>query len=247
MAKKIVLAIFLTVVFLTFFNGYKASGPARGKFKKLGESGPVDLTRPEVTPDPSLLNGVVGDKRVRTWAAWWRQCATGFSLEGMDDVGRFPLYDEALPYAEPQGPSKMFYARSPDGGLMVNPYWGRLRFEKENDAWQPYIELPCGAALYYVKGKRGRRIIDCSTLEGIDDAYWKDKDTIILMGYEAITRQMNVECEGTETCFTPVVWITDIKSNTYHEFRGTVITRSTCELGGYLKHRLPDFFGEGKN
>lgn len=250
--KRLAAAAFFVFLFLAFFNGYQQAGPARKKFRQLGESGEViDVTTKEAAPEVNRLKEVAGDKRLREWAAWWSRCLPGFSLEGMNDIGTTSMGEMPVSPFAPDGgagPQGMLYRKSPDGRHLLNPYHQRLRFKKEGDAWQPYVELPCGAALYDTKTKAGRNILDCSALEGIDDAFWKGPGTIVLMGYAALTRQMDVECEGVESCVTPAVWIADLKARTINEHRGSAVKRkgAGCELGGYLKVRLPEFFQEEK-
>lgn len=244
--------LFFAFVFLTFFNGYQQAGPAKRKFKHLGESGDVvDLTTKQAIVEVDRLKEVIGDKRLREWAGWWQKCLTGFSLEKMDDTGTVSMGEMPTPPLTPEmtaGPQAMFYRKSPDGKHLLNPYYGRLLIKKEGDAWQPYIELPCGAALYDNRTKAGKNILDCSALEGVDDAFWKSGDLLVIMGYEALTRQMNVECEGVESCVSPVVWLVDLKARSINEHRGTVFKRKSgiCELGGYMKVRLPEFFSAEK-
>lgn len=243
--KKITVLLFFVIVFVTFFNGYKTAGPARSKFKKLG-TGEVDLTKTEETVEVNKLKEIIGDKRLKKWAGWWQACAKGFSLSEMEDIGHGPVYDERIrPLSTSEmgdGPGKMFYLRSPDGKIHLNPHWSRLLFKKEGDAWQPLIEIPCGVALYKPKENWARNILDCSALEGIDDAFWFGKERFALMGYMAVSRQMDVECETVESCVAPTVWIVDLKSGLINEHRGKLIKRNQCELGGYLKIRLPEFF-----
>ena len=244
--------LFFAAIFFVFCNGYQQSGPAKKKFKRMGESGEiVDLTQEVAHVEVDRLKEVASDKRLREWAGWWGRCLQGFSLDSMQDLGTTGIMEEALPALSPpmtEGPQGMFYVKSPDGSRTLNPWHGRLLYKKEADGWQPYIELPCGAALYDSKTKAGKNILECSALEGIDDAFWKDKNTIVLMGYEALTRQMNVECEGVQSCVSPVVWIVDLSAKTINQHRGVVVMRkeSPCELGGYLKFRLPKFYNEEK-
>lgn len=249
-ARAVAWPMFFALVFLAFFNGYKAEGPSRKKFKKLGE-GEVDLTREEeAPPEIDRFKAISGDKRLKDWAGWWRACASGFSLGEMEDVGLSSIHDEDIPPLTPDqisdGPGRMLYQRSPDGRRYLNPYWGRLLFRKEAEGWQPYVEVPCGAALYTPASMRARRVLDCSALEGVEDAYWRDRETIVLMGYTAVSRQMNVECETVESCVAPTVWILDLKSATASERRGPLARRKSCDLGGYIKQRLPEFFGKEK-
>lgn len=250
--KRIAMLLFAGLLFAVFFNGYQQAGPAKKKFKKLGEGSEViDLTVEKKVEEKNLLAEVSGDKKLKDWAGWWKGCLPDFSLGNMQDLGTTGLGEEAIPPLSPamtEGPQAMFYIKSPDGTHTLNPWHNRLLYKKEADGWQPYIELPCGVALYDTKAKTGRNILECSALEGIDDAFWKGRDLIVIMGYEALTRQMNVECEGVETCVSPVVWIVDLKSRVVNEHRGVVVHRkkSPCELGGYLKVRLPKFYNEEK-
>ena len=243
---------FFAFVFVMFFNGYQQAAPSRSKFKRLGGNDEVvDLTKEVVHVEVDRMKEIAGDKRLRAWENWWKTCLKDFTLGGMADTGISGLSEEQIPpltEAMQEGPQQMFYAKSPDGTWILNPWYERLLYKKEGDAWQPYIEIPCGAALYDAKTKTGRNILECSALEGIDDAFWKDKETIVFMGYEALTRQMNVECEGVESCVSPVVWIADLKGKQVSEHRGTVFKRKStpCELGGYLKVRLPKFYNEEK-
>lgn len=248
MAKysKIAIAVFSILIFFIFFNGYKAAGPARSKFKKLGE-GVEDLTKEEVAaPEADRLSQIVKNKHFKPWVEWWQKCAQGFALENMDDIGQTAVYDQGIAFKTPselnEGPGGVLIFRSPGGRYYLDPYFGRLLYRKEDKIWQPYVELRCGAAIYTPSEKKAKNVLECSALEGIDDAFWLDKSKFVLMGYSALTRQMNVECEGLQTCASPTVWLVDLKSGYINEYRGKVIKRKTCELGGYLKVRWPDFF-----
>lgn len=249
---KIAAILLFAVVFLAFFNGYQQEGPAKRKFKRLGESDEVvDLTKEEKVVEVNRLRDVMGDRRLREWAAWWGRCLPGFSLERMDDIGMSSMGEMPIAALGPEtegGPQSMFHQRSPGGAWVLNPFFQRLQYRKEGDGWQPYVQLSCGAALYDAKTRAGKNILECSALEGVDDGFWKGPDTIVLMGYAALTRQMDVECEGVESCVSPAVWIADVKTKSISEYRGSAIKRKTtsCELGGYLKVRLPKFFAEEK-
>lgn len=246
--KSSVKIVFIAFLFAFFFNGYKTEAPSRSKFKHLGES-EVDLTLEVETPDVDFMKDVRGDKRLKEWALYWKKCAPGFSIDSMEDIGQAPIYEEPIDFLDStkleQGPNKMFYFRSPGGKWLLNPYFRRMFFKKEGEAWQPYIEVPCGVALYDLKAKKARNVFNCSALEGIDDGYWKSSDRFVLLGYSSVSRQMNVECETTESCVAPTVWIYDLKSGLMNERHGPLVKRKSCELGGYLKQRLPEFF-EGK-
>lgn len=242
-----VTVFFCAFIFLMFFNGYKTTGPARGKFKKLGESA-EDLIKPEAPPEEDWLKSVAGDKRVRNWEEWWGKCVPGFSVSGMESVSQEPIIGEDVEFIPKgkmnEGPGSALYVASPGGKNVLNPYFGRLVFKKEADGWQPYIEFRCGAALYNVKEKRARKIIDCSALDGIDDAFWQSTGRMVLTGYTAISKEMNVDCEDDKACAMPTIWIVDLKTNLIGEWRGGLAKHGQCEPGGYLKKKFPKFFGE---
>lgn len=246
--KKVSAIIFVLFVFVFFTASYKGAAPSRGKFKKLGED-VEDLTKPKVEQKvEDRFKGVLSDRHIKKWQGWWKGCATGFTLDDMEDIGEGPIYDEKItPLSSSQigeGPAKMFYEKSPDGRRYLNPYYGRLEFKREGDGWQPYVQIRCGAALYDPKNNWARNILDCTALEGIDDAYWVNADRIVFMGYSSVTRQMNVECDSVQSCISPTIWVADLKAGVVAQKRGKLVKRSQCELGGYLKQRLPDFFGK---
>lgn len=247
--RRIVTFLFVSVFFLTFYDGYKAQGPSRAKFKKLGED-TVDLTNKEIAPSANKLKQIVGDKRFKGWVGWWNRCVPNFSLDTMEDIVETPFYDkeisanlinEAL-----DGPGKQFFSHSPGGKYYIDPFWERLSYKKEGGDWQPYIKLPCAVALYSPDKKTAKNILECSALEGMDDIFWIDKNRFVLMGYAAVTRQMDVSCEGTKSCVSPTIWIGDVSSETLNEHRGPTILRSKCEVGDYLKLKFPKFYGTPK-
>lgn len=250
MPKRLAIVFLSIFVFVFFFSGYSNEGPSKRKFKKLGE-GVEDLTKvPEVKPEKNQLKEIAGDGRFKKWVEWWQKCSPNLNTNNMEVLSSAPIYDEPIKYlssAEMQdGPQDMFYIKSPSGKYIVNPFFRRLSYQKETGDWQPYIKIPCGVALYDTKSTWARNIFDCSALEGIDDAFWKDKDRLVLMGYSSVSRQMNVECESTESCIAPTIWVVNVKDQTVSEHHGDVMKRKKCELGGYLKVRLPNFFGKEK-
>lgn len=240
-------ALAVLLVFAFFFNGTMSKGPSRQKFKVL-ESGEENLIKAEAPPEVNRLKEISKDRRLTEWAAWWQKCAPNFSLDAMENLGEFPIDNQPVDVAkwgEPRnGPAKSFYVNSPDGKHAVNPYFGRLVYKMEADSWQPYVELGCGAELYDASTKRSSIILQCFMHDGLENAFWLNKDRLVIVGYEAVTRQMNVECETVESCASPSVWIIDIKSGTMNEHRGPIVKRSLCDLTGYLKLTRKDFFGK---
>ena len=246
--RRITFLICSSLIFILFFNGYKAEGPSRKKFKVLGEGEIVDLTKEEVVRETDPLKEIAKDKRFKPWVSWWQKCKPDLNINTMENIGLSPIYDETIPYITPsemgEGPASDFYQRSPGGKYHLNPYFRRLQYKKEGEAWQPYIQIPCGVAVYTSSEKKGRNVLDCSALEGVDDAFWAGKDRFVLMGYTSVSRQMNVECETVESCASPTIWIVDLKTGLVNEHGGGLIKRKSCELGGYLKTKLPKFFGK---
>lgn len=245
--KRFLNIFFLVVVFITFFNGVADKGPSRRKFKHL-ESGEENLIKPEGPPPVDRLKEISGDKRFVNWKNWWQRCIPGFSLDSMEDLGEFPVDNEPLDpavYGESnKGPSKILYIGSPNGKHYINPYWGRLVYRMKGEDWQAYLEDGCGAELYDPAKKRGAIILHCYTRDGLDGAFWLGNDRFVIMGYDAVTRQMNVECETVESCIAPSVWIVDLKSATFNQHRGSIARRGSCDLDGFLKLSMPKFFGE---
>ena len=245
--KKLVNIIFLALIFFTFVGGLADKGPSRRKFKVL-EGGSEDLIKPEPAPAVNRLKEISNNKHLVQWASWWQKCVPGFSLNSMEDLGEFPVDNEPTDFTASdkikKGPGGMFYTGSPDGKRYINPYWGRLTYKWNDDGWWPYVENQCGAELYEPSQKKSAIILRCYMHDGMDGAFWAGKDRLVLMGYDAVTRQMNVECETVESCVSPSVWIVDLKSNTFNQHRGNVVKRDACNLDGYLKLTLPRFFGE---
>lgn len=244
--KRMLTIISLGILFITFFNGGN-KGPSRSKFKVL-ESGEENLIKAEPAPEVNRLKEISGDKRLKEWVAWWQKCAPGLSLDTMENLGEFPIDNQPVDTAkwgEPKkGPSKSFYVNAPDGKHAVNPYFGRLIYIMENGDWQPYVKGGCGAELYDSSTKSSSIILQCFMHDGLDDAFWLNRDRLVLVGYEAVTRQMNVECETVESCASPSVWIVDVKNGTMSQHRGPIVKRSLCDLDGYLKLTRKDFFGK---
>ncbi|MFA4874086.1 MAG: hypothetical protein WC956_02550 [bacterium] len=238
------------IVFIFFFNGYKDEGPSRKKFRKL-PGGTEDLVAEDAKPKPppiDYLKGIKGNKRAQEWAKWWNSCVPKFTLGSLELVGDSELsndpVDTKLVEESMSGPGRMFYSGSPGGRYEINPYWERLSYKKEAEGWQPYIETPCGALIYEPKAHKARVVLDCTMNEGLDDAIWLGKDSVAVMGYGSVTRQMNVECESVESCATPEIWVIDLASGWLHEYRGELIAHGACKVGGYLPQRLPRFFGK---
>jgi hypothetical protein len=246
-ARRLVTLLLCAILFFIFWNGYKQEGPSRSKFRKL-PGGTEDLTQ-EALPVKEARNPIqeiASNRRVQEWVSFWQRCVPDFTLASMLDVGEEQITGESVDASiieeEQKGPGKMFYTTAPGGKRQINPYWNRLLFRKEGDAWQPYVELRCGALLYEKSAKRARTILDCSMNEGIDDAVWLSKDEVALLGYESVTRQMSVECETVESCAAPAIWFLDLAHGSSHSYRGTLIKHGGCRLGEYLRQRLPKFY-----
>lgn len=244
---KLFRIFFFALIFITFFNGLAEKGPSRRKFKVL-EGGSEDLIKPEPAPEVNHLKEIAADKRFTQWVSWWQKCVPGFSLDQMEGMGEFPIDNEPADFAAAdkvkKGPGGMFYIHSPDGKKYINPYWGRLVYKMSDNEWWPYVENQCGAEVYDPSQKKSTIVMHCYSRDGLDGAFWLDRDRVTLMGYDAVTRQMSVECETVESCVAPSVWIVNLKSATLSQYRGNVVKRDACNLGGYLKAALPKFFGE---
>lgn len=249
-SKRILVVISFFIICVFFLNGYRDSGPSRSKFKKL-PGGTEDLIAEDEKPKPipvDYLKEIKNNKRVLEWARWWQTCVPDFSINSLELIGDSQLdneiVDAKLVEESMKGPGKMFYVSAPSGHYIINPYWQRLSFKKEENAWQPYIDPPCGALIYEPKSHKARIALNCTMNEGLDDAIWLAKDRVAVLGYASVTRQMDVECKTVESCTTPEVWILDLGSGWMHEYRGKLIAHGECKLGGYLTHRLPSFFGK---
>lgn len=242
-------ALFFVALFLFFVNGYRQRGPARSKFQKL-PGGVEDLAEGEMKPEgeDTLLKELKAHKKIAAWAAEWKKCLKDFSLEGMDDVGEAQIENDPVELKvvaeERKGPGSMFYSKAPGGERIINPYFRRLVYKKEKHGWQPYIELPCSVLLYDTKKKEASVALNCSLYEGMQDAIWLDRDRVVLLGYESVSRQMDVRCETVETCVAPAVWVLDFAKGWSHSYRGDLVTRGSCDVQQYLKERLPRFFGK---
>lgn len=245
----ILVAIFFVTVFLVFFNGYKQRGPSRRKFQKL-PGGTEDVAADEIRPEgeDKLILELASNKKVKKWVRDWQRCMPEFDVRTMDDVGEAEIeyepVDMALVKEERKGPGKMFYVGG--GGKSINPWWKRLVFKKEEDGWQPYIELPCFALLYDSRKKSASIVLNCTIFEGIQDAIWIGKNRVALLGYESVSRQMDVACKTLETCSAPAIWVLDFAKGWSHSYRGKIVTRGYCDVETYLKNRLPGFFREKK-
>ncbi|MFH1829928.1 MAG: hypothetical protein ABH871_04035 [Pseudomonadota bacterium] len=246
-----IILLFFTV-FVFFFNGYQQSGPSRKKFQKL-PGGTEDVTAEQIQPEgeDKLLKALTSDRRLNDWVAFWKTCIPGFTMDFMEDSGESEIesdpVDVKLVQEERKGPGKMFYKSSPGGGRSVNPYWRRLVYKNEQGGWQPYIELPCSAILYESSTKSARIILSCTMFEGIHEAVWLSKNRLVLLGYESVSRQMDVRCETVKTCAAPAIWVVEFDKGYTHSYRGNqLIKRSDCDLDVYLKKKVPGFFGKDK-
>jgi len=242
----ILAALFFVTVFLVFFNGYRQSGPSRKKFQKL-PGGVEDIEADEIKQEgeDKLILELASNGKVKKWVRDWQRCMPEFDLKTMDDVGEAEIdyepVDMALVKEERSGPGKMFYVGG-GGGRSINPWWRRLIFKKEESSWQPYIELPCFALLH--TGKAASIVLNCTIFEGIQDAIWLDRDRVALLGYESVSRQMDIACKTIETCRAPAIWVLDFAKGWSHSYRGKIVTREYCDVETYLKKRLPGFFRE---
>lgn len=232
-------------IFLIFFNGYRSAGPARHKFKKLPET-EEDLIKPEPEPEVNYLAQIAHDRRIQKWIAHWNTCQPGLSADSMSALGEAFIDEQEVDMKEyeymREGPNKQFYVGAPGGKYQLNPYWKRLYYKKSDSGWQPFYDEGCGAMLYESSKKRGVIILRCSLLEGIDDAFWLDKNRLVLMGYESVTRQMSVECETVKSCVTPCVWIIDLKKKAMHQYHGDTLKRENCNVDAYIKAKYPKLF-----
>lgn len=247
---RIGIILLFFAVFVFFFNGYRQRGPSRRKFKKL-PGGTEDVSAEQIQPEgeDKLLMSLAGERRLNDWVAFWQKCIPGFTVESLEDSGEVEIgadtVDVKLVEEERKGPGKMFYKGSPGGGKYINPYWRRLIYKKEDGGWQPYIELPCSALLYDSKARSAKIILNCTMFEGIHEAIWLSQSRLMLLGYESVSRQMDVRCETVETCAAPAIWVIEFDKGYTHSYRGNqLIKRSDCDLNVYLKKKLPRFFGK---
>ncbi len=244
----LVASFFFASIFLCFFNGgYGSRGPSRQKFRRLGES-TEEITEIEQVKRTDHLADIRTDKRLIAWEAWWKRCEPRFSLATLEEIVRVTLDDEMLPPL-PEGESrkgvgKIFYQRAPGGKHYLNPYWGRLRYTKVPDGWQPRIEVSCGALLETPAKKTRQVILRCTATDGIDGAFWIDKNRAAIMGYETVSLPGDEECGEEEGCIAPTVWVADISTGFLTQYRGLAFDRTKCRLSDYLKKSLPKFFGE---
>jgi len=241
--------LFFVTLFLVFFNGYRQLGPSRSKFKKLPE-GTEDIAADEIKPEgeDKLIKELEGNRKIAKWVASWHGCMPGFTLSSMDDVGEATIDYDPVDMDQVKeargGPNGMFYVGAPGGGRKINPWWKRLEYRNEEGGWQPYIEIPCFVLLIDSRRKGASIVLSCAIYEGIQDAIWLDRDRVALLGYESVSRQMDVRCETVQTCAAPAVWVLDFAKSWSHSYRGEISTRGTCDVEAYLKRRLPRFFGK---
>lgn len=244
-AFKITVLVCSFLIFVIFFNGYRDKGPSRRKFKKL-EGGHENLIKKELPPEVNYLQQIAGDKRLGKWISHWKKWAPNLDPNTMESLGEaFIMEDEVdlkkYDYMR-KGPNKQFYKGSPGGKYRLNPYWGRLYYKKKEGDWQPYYDEGCGAYVYDKSSKKAMMVMRCSLLEGIDEAFWLNKNRFVLMGYETITRQMNVECETVKSCVAPTVWIVDMEKRTVSQYHGPTLKRNNCDVHAYIKTKYPKLF-----
>jgi hypothetical protein len=241
--------VFFVAISVLFVNGYRQSGPARSKFQKL-PGGVEDLAEGEMKPEgeDKILKELETNKKIARWTAEWKKCLKGFTLLEMDDVGESQIEQDPVERevvrSERKGPGKMFYFGAPGGGRSINPFFRRLVYKKDESGWQPYIELPCSVLLYDAAKDEAFIVLTCSMYEGMQDAIWLDKNRVVLLGYESVSRQMDVRCETIETCVAPAIWVLDVAKGWLHSYRGDLISRGKCDVESYLRQRLPGFFGK---
>lgn len=244
--RKYVFPLVAALSFLFFFNGYSNSGPARSKFQKL-PWGEEDLTTVQKDTYVNRLDKVMKDSRLKKWERYWKGCRSDFSLASMDDIGEMSIDYEPLGQLtdkDMDGPSRMFYQNSPDGKRILNPFWGRLKFKPLEKGYEAEIEWSCGAALYEPKANKASLILRCGGEEGLDDGFWLDANRLVVVGYEQVTRQMSADCESVKACIAPTVWLMDLKAGSINQYRGPAISQNKCESFGYIRERLPKFFGK---
>jgi hypothetical protein len=242
---KLALILGSVFIFIIFFNGYRSAGPSRQKFKKLPET-EEDLIKPEPEPEVNRLKEISADRRLKKWLAHWSKYQPNLSADSMEGLGESYIDEQEVDMKEYEfmrkGPNTQFYIGAPGGKYQLNPYWKRLYYKKTDSGWQPFYDNGCGAMLYDSSKNRGVVILRCSLFEGIDDAFWLDKDRLVLMGYESVTRQMSIECETVESCVTPSVWIINLKTKTMNQYHGETLKRENCNVDAYIKAKYPELF-----
>lgn len=244
-ALKIGTFLLCAIIFLFFFNGYREKGPSRRKFKKL-EGGHEMLIKEELPPEVNYLQKIASDSRLNKWINHWKKWAPNLDPNTMESLGEAFIMEDEIDLTKYdymlEGPNKQFYKGSPGGKYKLNPYWGRLYYKKKEGDWQPYYDEGCGAYVYDRSAKKAMIVMRCSLLEGIDEAFWLDKHRFVLMGYETITRQMDVECETVESCVAPTVWIVDMQKKTMSQYHGPTLKRVKCDVHAYTKAKYPKLF-----
>ena len=243
---KICSFIFMVFIFLTFVNSaYHKGKPSRRKFRKL-EGGHEVLIKKELPPEVNYLKQIAGDRRLKKWVDQWKKWSPGLDTNTMENLGESYIMEDEIDLNEykkmRQGPNGQFYMGSPGGKYKLNPYWGRLYYKKTGGDWQPYYDEGCGALVYESSKKMAIMVLRCSLIEGIDDAFWIDKNRFVLMGYEAVTRQMKTECETVESCVAPAVWIVDMSKKTMTQYHGDILKREKCDVHKYIKTKYPKLF-----
>ena len=132
------------------------------------------------------------------------------------------------------------FIRNPDGILSL--FGINIVYKKEKDGWQPYIQF--GGFVVIIEKKKAKSIMRLWAQEGIQDSFWLGNDRVVLMGYDATSRQMDVDCPTVESCASPSVWIVNFKTGAIHQYRGGAIKREACDPIGYLELKFPKFFGK---
>jgi len=240
--------IFVVLISFVAWTGFAAQDhkPRRGKFYvSPDEKGRVtveEVEEIEVVEEKSFLDQAKKDSRLKPWINWWRQCVSSFNMDELIDVGSSSISDEWRSYdkSELEGPNGKLLLRS--GGKTINPVWGRMKYVKGKEGWEPRYGPRCGVVMY--QNGKAKTIIHCGELDGIFQAFWAGKDRMIVTAYRKIAPEMNAECmaKNVGECVSAVLYLADLKKATVWEYRGPVVTFSKCEPNDFLVRCYPFFY-----
>lgn len=198
--------------------------------------------RDQVEEAEGFFEEIKNDGQLKPWANWWHQCTSSFNVNNLIDVGTTSISDEPRTYDKEElaGPNRKFTISR--GGRTINPVWGRMKYVKTADGWEPTYGNRCGVVMYE-KGK-AQTLIHCGELDGIFGGYFAGKDKVVVTAYRKTSPEMNTECKAQNVgeCVSPVLYLIDLKDQSVWQYRGPVVMFKKCEPNNLLIRLYPSFF-----
>ena len=135
-------------------------------------------SRVSVATDPYLR---VMAPKLRDWAERWRGVMPGFTLDSLyREAGAYPVgYRRATTSADLER-ARVFGQLSPDSKRIVEPDMYR---QKSDGEWELRPEPDAAPAIIDLRDDSLTVVTVTGTSGGFEDAFWIDRDHIVLVGY----------------------------------------------------------------